>query len=100
MTACHCDDCKKMSGGSNLSGHHRRRARPFIIYMARWRASGARLPIAGARAMWCAVRSAARGCGMNPAFPVLTLAAGTLDDPYWVVPATHIWIDKALAWHA
>jgi hypothetical protein len=30
------------------------------------------------------------------AFPIVTLAAGTLDNSYWVVPATHIWIDKAL----
>ena len=29
------------------------------------------------------------------AFPVMTIAAGTLDDSSWVVPATHIWIEKA-----
>jgi hypothetical protein len=29
-------------------------------------------------------------------FPIVTLATGTLDDPSWVVPATHIWIEKAM----
>ena len=29
------------------------------------------------------------------AFPVVTTAAGTLDDPSWVVPAIHIWVEKA-----
>ena len=27
--------------------------------------------------------------------PIVTLAAGTLDDPSWVVPACEIWVERA-----
>ena len=94
MTACHCDACKKLSGGTNLlvitapreafhhlSGDVRRFRRPAE--------SGRQSDV-----VRCAV------CGTRlwhepQAFPIVTLAAGTLDDPSWVVPATHIWVERA-----
>lgn len=94
MGACHCDACKKMSGGTNLlvitaprdalahlSGEVQR--------FRRTAESGRQSDV-----VRCAV------CGTRLwheplAFPIVTIAAGSLDDPSWVVPASHIWIEKA-----
>jgi hypothetical protein len=95
MTACHCDACKKMSGGTNLfvitvprdSFEH---LQGDVQRFRRTAESGNQSDV---------VRCATCGTRMwhePQAFPVMTIAAGTLDDPSWVVPATHIWIEKAL----
>ncbi len=95
MTACHCDACKKMSGGTNLlvitaprdAFHH---LSGEVARFRRTADSGRQSDV---------VRCAACGTRLwhePQAFPIVTLAAGTLDNSYWVVPATHIWIDKAL----
>ena len=94
MTACHCDACKKMSGGTNLlvitaprdAFEHLAGA---VQRFRRTAESGRQSDV---------VRCAACGTRLwhePQAFPVITLAAGTLDDSSWVVPATHIWIEKA-----
>jgi hypothetical protein len=31
----------------------------------------------------------------EPTAPIIVIAAGTLDDPSWVVPASHGWVEKA-----
>jgi hypothetical protein len=95
MTACHCDACKKMSGGTNLlvitapreafehlSGEVQRYRRTAE--------SGRQSDV---------VRCATCGTRLwhePQAFPIVTLAAGTLDDPSWVMPATHIWVEKSM----
>jgi hypothetical protein len=93
MTACHCDACKKMSGGTNLLVITAPRdAFTHTGEVQRWRrtaASGRQSDI---------VRCATCGTRLwhePQSFPVVTLAAGTLDDPSWVVPASEIWVDKA-----
>ena len=94
MGACHCDACKKMSGGTNLlvitvpreSFEH---LSGDVQRFRRTADSGRQSDV---------VRCATCGTRLwhEPhAFPVMTIAAGTLDDPSWVVPATHIWIEKA-----
>ena len=94
MTACHCDACKKMSGGTNLlvitvprdSFEH---VQGNVQRFRRTAESGRESDV---------VRCATCGTRLwhePQAFPVMTIAAGTLDDPSWVVPATHIWIEKA-----
>ena len=36
--------------------------------------------------------------GQNPSMGILTLRAGTIDDPGWVRPAAHIWTRSAQPW--
>jgi hypothetical protein len=94
MTACHCDACKKMSGGTNLlvitaprdSFEH---LSGEVQRFRRTAESGRQSDV---------VRCATCGTRLwhePQSFPLVTLAVGTLDDPSWAVPATHIWIDKA-----
>lgn len=95
LNACHCADCKKLSG-----------ADAFLVFMgeraalvqesgdlARWRKradSGREVDI---------VRCAACGARLwhepvsAPEF--VFICAGALDDSSWFVPATHIWVEKA-----
>jgi hypothetical protein len=94
ITACHCDACKKMSGATNLlvftvpkdGFAHLSGA---LLRFRRTAASGNQSDV-----VHCAV------CGTRlwhepQAFPVMTIAAGTLDDPSWVVPASEIWVERA-----
>jgi len=94
MTACHCDACKKMSGGTNLlvitvpreSFQH---LEGDVQRYRRTADSGRQSDV---------VRCATCGTRLwhePQAVPVMTVAAGTLDDPSWVVPAIHIWIERA-----
>ena len=94
MNACHCDACKKMSGGTNLLIITAPRAAfehlsGEVQRFRRTAQSGRQSDV---------VRCATCGTRLwhEPlAFPVVTIAAGTLDDPSWVVPAHHIWVEKA-----
>ncbi len=94
VNACHCDDCKKLTGATNLlmivsqrdafthTGaveHFRKRADSGReIDLVRCAACGTRL--------WHEPLS-------SPA--LVFVAAGTLDDPHWAVPASHIYIERA-----
>jgi hypothetical protein len=93
VNACHCDACKKMSGGTNLliitaprdafehlSGEVQR--------FRRTAESGRPSDV---------VRCASCGTRLwhEPQAPIIVIAAGTLDDPSWVVPASHGWVEKA-----
>lgn len=94
INACHCDACKKMSGGTNLliftvpkdSFQH---LSGELLRFRRTADSGNQSDV-----VHCAV------CGTRVwhdplAFPVMTVAAGTLDDPSWAVPASEGWVEKA-----
>ncbi|HWA69131.1 MAG TPA: GFA family protein [Rhizomicrobium sp.] len=94
MTACHCDVCKKLSGATNLlvitvpkdSFQH---LEGDVQRYRRTAESGRQSDV---------VRCA--GCGTRLwheplAFPVMTVAAGTLDDTGWVVPSSEIWTERA-----
>ena len=94
MTACHCDACKKLSGATNLlvvtapreTFHH------LSGDVQRYRRTG------DSGRQSDVVRCAACGTRLwhePQSFPLVTLTAGTLDDPNWVVPASEIWIEKA-----
>ena len=95
MTACHCDACKKLSGGTNLlvisvpreSFQH---LQGEVQRYRRTAESGRQSDV---------VRCATCGTRLwhEPlAFAAINIAAGTLDNPSWVVPATHIWVERAL----
>ncbi|MBV9330130.1 MAG: GFA family protein [Alphaproteobacteria bacterium] len=95
INACHCDDCKKLTGATHLlmllaqresfsdnggaTERYRKRADSGReIDIVRCAECGTRL--------WHEPLSA-------PSF--IFVAAGTLDDVSWAVPASHIWIEKA-----
>lgn len=94
ITACHCDACKKMSGATNLlvftvpkDGFEHLSGK--LLRYRRTAASGNQSDV-----VHCAT------CGTRVwheplAFPVMTVTAGTLDDPSWAVPASEIWIERA-----
>ena len=93
--ACYCRDCQKLTGATNLltiyadsaSFHHEQGE------IASYRKRGD----SGREADYfrCAV------CGTRLWHQPLAnrqwimVAAGTLDDPSWVVPAAHIWVSRA-----
>jgi hypothetical protein len=95
VNACHCDDCKRLSGGPfglylhvakdalRISGGARDR---FI----RTGGSGNAIPIE---------RCAACGTRMwhlpEVAPDLVILCAGTLDDSRWAIPTSHIFIEYA-----
>jgi hypothetical protein len=94
INACHCDACKKMSGGTNLlvitaprevfehlSGEVQRYRRTAE--------SGRQSDV---------VRCATCGTRLwhEPQAPIIVIAAGTLDDPSWVIPATHGWVERSM----
>ncbi len=96
VSACHCQDCRKLTGvahGVNVlfardafehrqgetDTHHKTADSGRVSQIVRCAKCGVRLwhlPAAG---------------------PYMLVAAGTLDDPSWVVPNAHIWIEKAPA---
>ena len=92
--ACHCNACKKVTGATNLlmiGGDRGALRYSGEVQRYRHRAdSGREIDI---------VRCA--NCGVRlwheplSAPGLVFIAAGTLDDPSWVVPASHIWIERA-----
>lgn len=93
--ACHCLDCQKLTGATNLltlyveseAFHHEQGE----VASFRKRADSGR----EADYLRCAT------CGTRLWHQPLAsqqwvmVAAGTLDDPSWVVPAAHIWVSRA-----
>ena len=94
ITACHCDACKKMSGGTNLlvfttPKETFRHLQGEVLRFRRTADSGRQSDVVhcatcGTR-LWHEPQSA----------PIVVIAAGTLDDPSWVIPASHGWVEKA-----
>jgi hypothetical protein len=93
--ACHCRDCQKLTGATNLLTLYADRAafRHEQGEVARYRkradsgrdADYVRCAQCGTR-LWHEPLSAPQ---------YVFIAAGTLDDPSWVVPAAHIWTSRA-----
>ena len=95
VNACHCDDCKKLSGATNLlmlmaeRVAFARESGDVECYTKR-ADSGRDVDIfrcakCGTR-LWHEPQSAPK---------YMFLAVGTLDDASWPVPTSHIWIEKA-----
>lgn len=93
--ACHCRDCQKLSGATNLLTVYadRESFRHEQGEVERYRKRGD----SGREADY--VRCARCGTRLwhEPlsSHQYVMIAAGTLDDPGWVVPAAHIWISRA-----
>jgi hypothetical protein len=94
VNACHCMDCKKTTGATNVvmliaksedfsyggeTQSYRKRAD-----------SGRELDIS--RCAKCGTRLFHNNLASRA---LVFIAAGTLDDPSWAVPTSHIWIEKA-----
>jgi len=95
IVACHCRDCQKWSGATNLLTIYAERTafrhEKGEVLRYRKRADSGR----EADYLRCA------NCGTRLWHEPLTapqwvfIAAGTLDDPSWVTPAAHIWVSRA-----
>lgn len=93
VNACHCMDCKKTTGATNvvmLIANNQAFSWTGKTDTYRKKAdSGREMDIH---------RCATCGCRMfhhNLASKALVfITAGTLDDPGWAVPASHIWVEK------
>lgn len=94
VSACHCNDCKKLSGAAHivmvtaLAADFSARGETDVY--EKTAASGRigkihRCATCGVR-LWHAPQ-------LGPQY--VLIAAGTLDDPSWVVPTAHIWTSRA-----
>lgn len=96
INACHCNDCRKLTGGTNLLMVLAERAafRQVSGDVERWRKradSGNEIDIARCRV--CGVR-----LWHEPlvALHLVFISAGTLEDTSWAVPSSHIWAKRAM----
>ena len=95
VNACHCNDCKKLSGATNIvtllaSSKAFRHEHGDVTRFRKRADSGREIDIV--RCKSCGVRLWHEPLS-SPEY--VFIAAGTLDDPAWAVPASHIWIEKA-----
>lgn len=94
VNACHCTDCKKMTGATNvimLIASNEAFSATGETHAFRKRAdSGRELDIK--RCAKCGTRMFHHNLASNV---LVFIAAGTLDDPSWAIPTSHIWVEKA-----
>ena len=94
INACHCTDCKKLTGATNLLMLVAKRdafeAEGAGDVFRKEADSGREIDIV--RCAECGTRLWHEPLS-SPA--LVFIAAGTLDDPSWAIPTSHIWIEKA-----
>ncbi|HKU64350.1 MAG TPA: GFA family protein [Rhizomicrobium sp.] len=94
VNACHCADCKKTTGATHvvmLIASNEAFSYTGEIDIYRKRAdSGRELDIK--RCATCGTRMFHHNLASNA---LVFIAAGTLDDPSWAIPTSHIWVEKA-----
>jgi hypothetical protein len=95
INACHCDDCKKLSGATSIL--MLLAAREAFVHeqgeVSRYRKradSGREIDIV--RCAQCGVRLWHEPLSSPH---LVFVAAGTLDQSSWAIPASHIWAGKA-----
>jgi hypothetical protein len=94
--ACHCRDCQKLTGATNLltiyvdSSEFRHERGDVATYRKRGDS--------GREADYVRCAACCTRLWHQPlaAQQWVMIAAGTLDDPSWVVPAAHIWVARAV----
>ena len=95
INACHCDDCKRLSGAPfgvylHVARAHLERDPGELDVFRRKGGSGNMIPI-----------SRCRACGTRMwhepeiAPGLMIVCAGTLDDPSWAIPTSHIFTNQA-----
>ena len=96
--ACHCTNCQRISGSAfGLAANIKETSLEFTSgepATVTWR-SDAGNERYGSFCGGCGCRIAH---GQIPSIGVLSLRAGTFDDPSWVVPAGHTWTRSAQPW--
>ena len=94
LNACHCSDCKKLSGGAHSSVVLGAAAAfSHTGALVRWRKrarSGREIDIV--RCAQCGVRLWHEPVGASQ---FVFIQAGTLEDESWFVPTSHIWVSRA-----
>jgi hypothetical protein len=94
VNACHCVDCKITTGATHvimLIADNEQFSCTGEVESYRKRAdSGRELDIK--RCAACGTRLFHRNMASNA---LVFIAAGTLDDTSWVIPASHIWVERA-----
>ena len=95
VNACHCTDCKKLTGATNLlmilAAREAFAHEGGAVERYRKRAeSGREIDIV--RCVACGVRMWHEPLA---AAHLIFVAAGTLDDSSWAIPTSHIWVEKA-----
>lgn len=95
LNACHCNDCKRLTGSDYVKMLLGERAH-FVqeqgeIALFTKRADSGR-DVNICRCAQCGTRLW-HGPAASPEW--VFICAGTLDDPDWVVPASHIWTERA-----
>ena len=93
INACHCMDCKKSTGATNvlmLLARNEAFSSSGETHVYRKRADSRReLDIH--RCAKCGTRLFHHNLASNA---LVFITAGTLDDPSWAVPTSHIWVEK------
>jgi hypothetical protein len=93
VNACHCIDCKKSTGATNvlmLLARNEDFSAVGETHAYRKRAdSGRELDIQ--RCAKCGTRMFHHNLASNT---LVFISAGTLDDTSWAVPTSHIWVEK------
>ena len=93
VNACHCDDCKKLSGASHIvmlvAAAEDFTQTGEATSFRKTADSGRQIDIA--RCTACGTRLWHRNLSLPQS---VFVAAGTLDDSSWVVPTSHIWVEK------
>jgi hypothetical protein len=95
INACHCDDCKKLSGATNIlmvlaASEAFAREKGDVSRYRKRADSGREIDIV--RCVTCGVRLWHEPLSSPH---LVFIAAGTLDEPGWAIPASHIWVEKA-----
>jgi hypothetical protein len=95
VNACHCDDCKKLTGAGNLlmvlaSRDAFAHEAGAVERYRKTADSGREIDIV--RCARCGVRLWHEPLSSPN---LVFIAAGTLDESGWAIPASHIWLDKA-----
>ncbi len=92
--ACHCNDCRKLTGVAHLA--------MVGVPRAAFHATGMvdrYVKLADSGRTMDLVRCATCGTRLwhepHAAPTLLFVAAGTLDDAQWAIPTGHIWVEKA-----
>jgi hypothetical protein len=95
VNACHCDDCKKLTGATHLlmvlASRDGFAHEAGEVERYRKKAdSGREIDIV--RCARCGVRLWHEPLSSPN---LVFIAAGTMDEPRWAIPTSHIWLDKA-----
>ncbi len=94
--ACHCSDCHSRSGSAFTVQMFVPRE-DFVV--SGELAEGINpLPSGTIALQYSCAKCLTRIYGDNPAFPFVTLRAGTLDDSQGLIPAVHLWTSSKQSW--